>query len=84
MSYMDRIGTTEQTGIPLYGGEENGIRLYFLKGGKLVAVAVGNLEETSLTRYFCLPDIWTPNSQTSIVDEATLLNIVREATSVAG
>lgn len=70
---MNHIGTTDD-GQALFGREENGVRCYYLEN-KLVATASGNLEETSFTRYACLPGIWQADRQTSIVDETTLLKI---------
>lgn len=79
---MRHIGTT-LSGEALFGQVENEVRCYYLNGN-LVAVATGNLAETSFTHYACLDGIWEPDTQTSIVSYDQLLQIAgKPAVSVA-
>lgn len=67
---MHHVGNTID-GQKLMGSEAEGVRRYYLNE-KLVAIALGNLEETSLTRYYCISGIWEPDHQTWIVSDDDL------------
>jgi len=78
MTVMTERVMTEQgmalDGSTLMGFVADGVRHYYF-GERLVAKAVGNLEEVSMTRYFCLQGIWNPDQSCFVVSPEELSKI---------
>lgn len=68
---------TSNNGSALWGGHENGVRCYYdqMEGGNLVAVATSQDGFENFINYFCLPNIWDQQSDTSWVSKDDLLRL---------
>lgn len=66
---FDHIGRTKDGGLLVGGENEHGVKEYYL--ATLVAVEVDE-------QWFCLPGVWEPDAQTTIVGEAELERIANQ------